>query len=286
VVVGHKLAQPTATGLPYAQANDLVRLTYVIQGEDRTERPRTESRSLLVSGVADRFGVTFLFDVDTSIIASPRTVQNLFDVRGYNNVVVLAESTEDVGPVRDLLDEAYGEDAFVIAVQQIADVVAGVLGGLTALVAFIAGISLVVAGVGIANTMLVSVMERTREIGVMRAIGFRAKDVRRIFLLEAAITGVLGGLIGIVAGAGISYAIAWALNQGEGGGFEDPAGSQFSGPGGTQPSTGLAIELEPVLSPELLLGVLLFAVLVAALAGFLPARKAAKLDPVQALSDL
>jgi len=124
----------------------------------------------------------------------------------------------------------------------------------------IAAISLLVGGIGIANVMFTAVLERTREIGVMKAIGARNKDVMILFLIESGFLGLVGGIIGIVIGMGISKIV------------EIGANTAF-GPGTIYASY----------SPFLIIGMLVFSVGLGALSGVWPARRASKLKPVEAL---
>lgn len=124
----------------------------------------------------------------------------------------------------------------------------------------IAAISLIVGGIGIANVMFTAVLERTREIGVMKAIGARNKDVLLMFLVESGFLGLVGGVIGILFGMGISKTV------------EIFANSAF-GPGTIYASY----------SPFLIIGMLVFSIGLGALSGVLPARRASKLKPVEAL---
>jgi len=133
----------------------------------------------------------------------------------------------------------------------------------------IASISLLVAGIGIMNIMTVSVMERTREIGILKAIGARSRTVLAIFLMEAILTGVMGGLIGVFTGYGLSYVLAYALS-----GFMQP---QQRGPGFQAPDTQ-RMTINPVFSPEWTIIAFIFAIIVCVIFGLYPARKAAKLD--------
>jgi len=126
----------------------------------------------------------------------------------------------------------------------------------------IAAISLIVGGIGIMNTMYTAVLERTREIGVMKAIGARNKDVLLIFLAESGLLGLSGGIIGVVLGAALSKAIEIGANT-------------YVGPNTITAAYPLA----------LIIGALLFATLVGAISGVLPARRASLLKPVQALRD-
>jgi putative ABC transport system permease protein len=117
----------------------------------------------------------------------------------------------------------------------------------------IAAIALVVGGIGIANTMLVSVRERVREIGTRKAIGARRRDIGRQFLVEAVIVSLGGALIGVVVGVLVTGPVGAAVNV--------PARASL-------PGIALAF------FSSLLVGIV---------AGFLPARQAARLDPVEAL---
>lgn len=123
---------------------------------------------------------------------------------------------------------------------------------LTLFLGGIASISLLVGGVGVANTMFMAVMERTREIGVLKAIGASRADILEIFLLEASLIGLVGGALGILFGASIA-AIASAFG------------------------------VSASVSPELVLFALFFSVTVGLVSGYIPAKRASELPPVEAL---
>ena len=136
-----------------------------------------------------------------------------------------------------------------------------VLGGLAA-------ISLFVAAIGIANTMVMSIYERTREIGVMKVIGAEVKDIRVLFLMEAGMIGLIGGVVGV----GLSYAASYALNTFAGGFFGEQMMGQTGG-GGT-------ISVIPV---WLVLFALAFSILIGVIFGFLPANRAVKISALEAI---
>jgi putative ABC transport system permease protein len=145
-------------------------------------------------------------------------------------------------------------DDFTISDQaQLLSTVGSVTTLLTVLLAGIASISLVVGGIGIMNIMVVSVRERTREIGIRKAVGARDRDILLQFLVEALVVSVLGGLIGIVVGIAVSLGIGVA------------AGWGF------------------VFNPLTVLAAVAFSILVGVVFGVWPARQAARLDPVEAL---
>lgn len=127
----------------------------------------------------------------------------------------------------------------------------------------IAAISLLVGAIGIANTMFTSVLEKTKEIGIMKAIGAKNKDVLLIFLLNSGMIGLVGGLGGIILGVFGSTLIGYW-------------GSTLSG--GESRMFG-----STALTPELLIGALLFSLIIGMIAGAIPAYRASKLNPVDAL---
>jgi len=124
---------------------------------------------------------------------------------------------------------------------------------MTALLASVASVSLLIGGIGIMNIMLVSVTERTREIGLRMAVGARARDILTQFLVEAVTLSLIGGVIGIALGVGGSNAI-----------------------------NALA-EWRTVLAPEAILLAFGFSAAIGIFFGFYPARKASRLDPIEAL---
>ncbi|MCR8546719.1 ABC transporter permease [Salipiger sp. P9] len=149
------------------------------------------------------------------------------------------------------VDEA--DDFRVMDMAQIASMLTSVNAVLTGLLSAVAAVSLLVGGIGIMNIMLVSVTERTREIGIRLAIGATARQVLTQFLVEAIVLSVLGGVIGILTGFGIAFVAAQLM----------------------------AIPFSP--SVEVVLLAFLFSGLVGVVFGYFPARRAARLDPIEAL---
>lgn len=153
-----------------------------------------------------------------------------------------------------------GEEPFTVATaNDVMEMFGSILGVVQAVVLGIASISLLVGGVGIMNTMYTSVSERTREIGIMKAIGARDDQILVLFLLESAVIGIIGGTIGLLLGYGISMVIAYLV------------------------STYAALPLTVSVSPSLVTGVLVFAAVTGIVSGVLPARRAATMEPVDAL---
>ncbi|MFO0871008.1 MAG: FtsX-like permease family protein, partial [Pirellulales bacterium] len=143
---------------------------------------------------------------------------------------------------------------------EIANVLGVITGTLTVMLSSIAGISLVVGGVGIMNIMLVSVTERTREIGIRMAVGARPRDILRQFLVEAILLSCIGGVIGFLLGVGASVAATLLIN------------SLTSG-----------TKWPIVISMWAALISFLFAAAVGVFFGYYPARRASRLDPIDSL---
>jgi putative ABC transport system permease protein len=166
-----------------------------------------------VIGVFAPVGSTFGVDRDTEVHIPVTAAQRLFGVERIDALAVKAPRADDVEPLQGKLtaalrDKYDGEEFSAVTQTQILGTIGRILGLLTLVLAAIAGISLLVGGVGVSNIMLVSVRERTREIGLRKALGARQRDILLQFLIEAVLLCVVGGLIGIGLGVGSSLLVA------------------------------------------------------------------------------
>jgi len=167
--------------------------------------------------------------------------------------------TDTADAIKKLIEKKYGEGSVIVyTTEQILEQVNMLLGVITIFIMGIASISLIVGGIGIMNAMVTSVLERTKEIGLYKALGASNRKVLSIFLLEAGFIGLIGGIIGVIFGFAMAALIAVI--------------GSASGYG-----------LTAVITPQIILGGLGFAIIIGMLSGFYPALRASRLDPVEAL---
>ena len=175
-----------------------------------------------------------------------------------------------IDSVSDAIRNAFNKEVSVISATAVLNILSSVFSIIQLFLAGIAAISLLVAGIGIMNIMIVSLMERTREIGILKALGMKSRTVLTVFLGESAIIGLMGAAIGIGSGWVLANVVALVFH---GGGVF--FGNQAAGTGG--------ISITPALTPTVLLGALVFGVGVSVIFALYPAWRASKLKPVEAL---
>ncbi|MBI2327639.1 ABC transporter permease [Candidatus Curtissbacteria bacterium] len=155
-----------------------------------------------IIGIAKERGTTFGFDQDNTVIVPILALQRQFGVTQINNIYAKASDQADVEKVAEnikkvLLEDLTEDDFSVLTAQQTLETIQGILRVISTALAGIAAISLLVGGIGISNIMLVTVTERTREIGLRKAVGATPRDILLQFLTEAITLSVAGGLIGL-----------------------------------------------------------------------------------------
>jgi putative ABC transport system permease protein len=234
-----------------------------------------------VVGVFNKAGGVLVM-MDQRVYIPIKTAREIFDGQfaenEYSALAIKVAEGYDAGKVADAINEKMleihhqTEDTKTFTIlsskffqQQINTIISSMSTFLTA----IASISLTIGGIGIMNIMYVSVMERTREIGVMKAIGANSRTILLLFLFEAGIFGLIGGIIGDLAGLGLGYSINYAVNA--------LRSSAMENMGATPITTQFTI------SPQTLLLGAGFGLVIGIIAGYLPARRASGLQPVEAL---
>jgi putative ABC transport system permease protein len=190
----------------------------------------------------------------------------------YSIINVKIEDTSSIDTMISKIDESLmmkrretpdKKTYTIISSKQIAQNVNMIISSMNLFIGGIAGVSLVVGAVGIANTMFTSVIERTRQIGTLKALGAKNSEIMKMFLFESTLIGFIGGLIGVFLG----FIVTGLLNE-----F---GVRMFSFPGARMPSA--------IITPDIILLGLSFSTIIGALSGLIPAKRAAELEPVEAL---
>jgi putative ABC transport system permease protein len=228
-----------------------------------------------VIGVLEAKGGAMMgMSLDNVVVTPITTFQTrLFTNRTPNgedavqSISVKAANSDAINGVTDEIDailrrrhriaDGQKADFAVVSQEQVLNIFGQVTGVFTIFLSAIAGISLLVGGIGIMNIMLVSVTERTREIGIRKAVGAKRRDILSQFLIEAALLSLAGGGIGIVGG----WSIAFGVSQ-----------LQFSG-----------ITIRAVVSPDIVLLAVSVSLFIGLASGIYPAMRAARLNPIDAL---
>ncbi|MEJ2748483.1 MAG: ABC transporter permease [Anaerolineae bacterium] len=187
---------------------------------------------------------------------------DILQSEGYDGLTVRAADLAQVGQLADII-QSYGLETQTL--EAILAAANDVLSLMQALLGSVGGLALLVAALGVANTMMMAIYERTREIGVLKALGASRREIRSMFTVEAGLIGLIGGFFGLILGALLGRLVDWIAHRyllSEG-------------------VTGIGqLSVVPL---WLALGALAFAALIGIVAGLYPASRAAKLDPVTAL---
>lgn len=225
----------------------------------------------VVGILAEKGSSTMGMSQDRNVFIPLSTAQSRLMTRQKNSVsqvTILVKNSftleEAQGQIENLLQERHGifegnpNDFTVMNVQEILDTVSSIMSTFTLFLGGVAAISLLVGGIGIMNIMLVTVSERTREIGLRKALGAKNRDILAQFLVESSVISLVGGLLGIGFGLLLAFGIARIASM---------------------TGTELAISV----NPAIILGATVFSIAVGLFFGVYPANKAAKLEPVIAL---
>jgi len=239
------------------------------QSMDVRSQIRVAGNDLRTVGVLEATGDP---EFDIAVVMPIERARELFEDGEDETTYIVAEPQQGLEPeevARNIEENmrrdrglAPGDEDFTVSTaDDLLESFLSILGTVQAVVIGLASISLLVGGIGIMNTMYMSVTERTQEIGVMKAVGARKKQIKTVFLIESGLIGVLGGLMGVVFGIVLSEVGIYIINR------------------------YVEIGFVSTYSPTLIGGTLLFSFVIGMVSGYLPARQAAGLEPVEALRE-
>ncbi|HIQ56069.1 MAG TPA: ABC transporter permease [Pyrodictium sp.] len=212
-------------------------------------------RRYTVSGIYNPVGIAPMIDVDHSVFVPIEDIANMLGIRVYSLIYIIVDDVKNVDRVVNTLSSIYRGAAEVVSFRSIAESFTRFTSLLTMFFLSLASMSTIVAGIGITSTMMMSVQQRAREIGVLKAIGYTSQQVLILFLAEAILIGLFGGVIGSMAGLLVGYVL-------------------------TRSIIGI---LTYVVDPLGILMTIIYSVVVAIAAGIYPAWRASRVEPVVVL---
>ncbi len=259
IVLGRDAAYPAGQVEPFAKFGQTITVQYShLETQGSVQKTVTEKKSFQVKGILNPTGNMM---VDNSAYISPSVANSLLEREGkYNGIYVVTKSEDLNEQVEKRIRTIFGKDIGITSPKVMAETIQNIRSSFTSYIQSIAIVSLLVGGVGIVTTLFTSVTERTREIGVLKALGFSNSLILMLFLAEATMIGLLGGSLGLVAGMMLAKLGFGGMSMG--------MGSRAS---------------SPIFLPQDLTYVWILCVGLSALAGLYPAWRASRLDPVVAL---
>jgi putative ABC transport system permease protein len=263
-VVGTRVNQPGQNGTIYFGAGDTINLIWT---NATVLPPVNETYTADVAAVLGKIGGFGIGGPsDTGVYIPLAKAESFFGTDQCDMIIVQLKNSDNatITNVSKAITDHFSNQVSVISATAVLSLLTNVFSILQLFLGGIAAISLLVAGIGIMNIMIVSLIERTREIGILKALGMKSRTVLTIFLGESVIIGLIGAVVGIVFGWILANVAATVL------------GSGIFGSGG-------GFTISPLLTPEVLVGALAFGVGVSVIFALYPAWRASKLKPVEAL---
>jgi putative ABC transport system permease protein len=255
MIVAEDVANPPGEELPFIRLGQNIRVKYSFVDE-QSGNTKEESKNFVVTGIMKSTGNP---TIDNAVTINTDAGDALLQKSGkYDSLFVVAEAVDFVDAVEHEVRSLYGNDIGITTVKAVLKTLQEFTGGINAFLTSIAIISLIVGGIGIITTLYTSVIERTREIGTLKAIGAQNNQILGLFLVEALIIGIFGATLGLLGGFAGGFMLARV------------------GPGEGPPLT-------PIYLGSDIIRVWLISVGLSILAGLLPALKASRLTPVQSL---
>lgn len=259
-IAGRKIAFKDS-GEQYFALNDVLTIDVPkIEGGKITGK---KSLNIILGAILEEYGGALIVDPDSTIFLSPEAGRRLLGMREWSGIFVLAKDSSFVKSIVSTLRSKYEDKLQVIAFSAIAETISSVTGAInfinfsTSLSAFAVAIA------GTAATMITAVMERTREIGVMKAIGYTSGQILLMILLESIIMSLIGGVVGISLGVFGAHILS-------------SRGFNIRG-------MGLTFVVSPKITLNLIVQTMLLTTIVGLVGGALPAYRASKIPPVVAL---
>lgn len=271
VVIGSKIA-----------VNDLGETQYVV-GQPIVIQADSTPKTLAVIGILDDYGASLIFQPDKTILMPMEYVKTLMRRSGYTLIVVTAENPEKIDLITQQIGYVFGDRASVSSIKQISNTVVSITSQINILLVGVVSISFIAAGLGTFNIMMISVLERVREIGILKAIGMKNKSVLTLYMVQGLFIGIFGSIMGL--GLGIAAAFVIPLLLGGMGGFGPDPGSntQSSQASGFGSPPGMSFAYTPLIGIQYVIIAVVASIIISLLSSAYPSWKAARMKPIEAL---
>lgn len=271
VVIGSKIA-----------VNDLGETQFVV-GQPMVIQAASTLNTMVVIGILDDYGSSLMFQPDSTILMPLAYMKTLMPRSGYTLIIVIAENPENIDSITDQIGYVFGDRASVTSIKQISNTVVSITSQITVLLVGVVSISFIAAGLGTFNVMMISVLERIREIGIFKAIGMKDKSVLILYMSQGLFIGIFGSLTGLGLGVAVAYIIPIMLGGMTG--FEPDSGSNgpSSQSSGMGPPPGMSFAYTPLISIRYVVISVVVSIVIALLSSAYPSWKAARMKPLEAL---
>jgi putative ABC transport system permease protein len=213
MIVAQDVANPPGDANPFLALGQSVRATYSFVDTD-TGRQKEQSKNFIITGIMKETGNP---TIDNGIVINLQAGNSLLQKSGkFDSLFVIAQSTDAVDTVQQEIRGLYGNNIGINTVKAILKTIQQFTAGINAFLSSIAIVSLIVGAVGIITTLYTAVVERTREIGTLKAIGAQNRNILALFLVEALLIGIFGATLGLLSGIGFGYALSAGIRPGNG----------------------------------------------------------------------
>lgn len=253
-VVGYQLGSNQGGYAPI-KPNQVVQVIVFNGGENFT-------KNFIITGVLNEYGSFLGVDIDKSIVVPLSFGRALSST--YTGVIIIVNSLSEINYVVNQIKQKFGDALDVVVAEEFIQLIQNTLQSLNSLLISAGATSFIVSFMGVSTTMFTTVVERTKEIGILRALGFTRNDVLFIFLCEAGVMGFIGSVLGLGLGSLVSFVLT-----------VEHFGLGFSFLKG--------LSVTPVYSLSFMLEALVFSTLLSILAALTPAYRASRLDPNKAI---
>lgn len=259
MVVGTEISFPPGESAVFAPQGKMLTMEIAkTETVGQTQKVVTKSKSVQVKGVLNKIGN---MNADGIVFMSLDAADTFFEQGGeYTGIYVITKDPEHNDKVEKEIRDRFGKNIGVTTPKAIAETIQSILSTFNAFISSIASVSMFVGAVGIVTTLFTAVIERTKEIGLLKALGFNSLTVLLMFLTESVTIGVVGGMLGVLMGIGGAYLLIRVMPFNFSGGW-----------------------IRPVFIPSDLIYVAILSLVLSCVAGLYPAWRASRLSPLIAL---